>query len=101
MQNLTKALTVCALLLGAMVVQTSAQTQALGAANIHAQIRNATPIIEKAACNGTTGQYGCGPGSIWSSSVRACVPCQQPVRHCARGYFFDPGVQQCLSIKNP
>jgi hypothetical protein len=101
MQNLAKDLAVCALLLGAMVEQTSAQTQALGAANIHTQIRNATPIIKKAACNGTTGAYGCGPGLIWSSSVHACVPCQQPVRRCAPGYFFDPGVQKCLSIKNP
>ena len=26
-----------------------------------------TPIVHKAACNGTTGRYGCGPG--W---VRRC-----------------------------
>ena len=101
MQNLTKALTVSAVLLGAIAVQASAQTQTQGAANLRAQIRNATPIIEKAACNGTTGSYGCGPGLTWSSSVRACVPCQHAVIHCARGYFFDPGVLRCLSIKNP
>ena len=75
MQNLNKALTVCAFVLGTMVVQASAQTQAPGAANIHAQIRNATPIVKQAACNGRTGRYGCGPGWIYSSSVRACVPC--------------------------
>jgi uncharacterized low-complexity protein len=75
MREFTKALTVSALLLGAMAVQASAQTQAPGAANIHAQMRNATPIVKQAACNGTTGRYGCGPGWVYSSSVRACVPC--------------------------
>jgi hypothetical protein len=52
-----------------MAIAASAQTQAPGAASFHAQLHNATPIVKQAACNGTTGSAGCGPG--W---VRACGP---------------------------
>jgi hypothetical protein len=67
MRKLTMALTAAALVLGTMAITADAQTQAPGAASLHAQLQNATPIITHAACNGTTGGYGCGPG--W---VRAC-----------------------------
>ncbi len=59
MRKLTMTLTAAALLLGTMVVAGNAQTQVQGAAGLHAQIQNATPI-EKTACRG----YGphCPPG---------------------------------------
>lgn len=66
MRKLTMTLTAAAFVLGTMAIAANAQNQAPGAGSLHAQIQNATPI-HKAACNGTTGGYGCGPG--W---VRAC-----------------------------
>jgi len=69
MRKLTMTLTAAMLALGTMAMTANAQTQSLGAASFHAQLRNATPIIKQAACNGTTGSAGCGPGF-----VRACGP---------------------------
>ncbi|MGA2941694.1 MAG: hypothetical protein ABSE50_06625 [Xanthobacteraceae bacterium] len=69
MRKLATTLTAAALALGAMVLTVNAQTQAPGAANLHAQIQNATPIVKKAACNGMTGSHGCGGGYVW-----ACGP---------------------------
>jgi hypothetical protein len=67
MRKFTLTLTAAALALGTMALTAGAQTQQPGAANLHAQIHNFTPIVKQAACNGTTGVYGCGPG--W---VRRC-----------------------------
>jgi len=67
MRRLTMTLAAASLVLGSMALTANAQTQGLGAAGVHAQLQNATPIVRQAACNGTTGAYGCGPG--W---VRAC-----------------------------
>ena len=66
MRKITMTLTAAALILGTMAVGASAQTQSSGAASVHAQIKNATPIHE-AACRGF-GPY-CGPGF-----VRRCGP---------------------------
>jgi hypothetical protein len=66
-------LSAAALVLGTMALSANAQTQAPGAAGLHAQLKNATPIIQKAACNGYTGVYGCGPG--WNWNGRRCVRC--------------------------
>ena len=69
MRKLTLTLTAAVLVLGTIAMTASAQTQEPGAASLHAQLKNATPIVKQAACNGTTGRYGCGPG--W---VRMCGP---------------------------
>jgi hypothetical protein len=57
------------LVLGSLALTASAQTQAPGAASLHAQLQNATPIIKRVDCRGTTGSHGCGPGWVW-----ACGP---------------------------
>jgi hypothetical protein len=77
MKKLTMTLTAAALALGTLAVTASAQTQLLGAASLHAQIQNATPIITHIACNGTTGVFGCGPGWYWRNGRRgwACYRC--------------------------
>ena len=75
MKKLTLTLTAAALALGTMALTASAQTQQPGAASLHAQVQNFTPIIQQAACNGYTGAYGCGPGWIWSHRWHRCVRC--------------------------
>lgn len=77
MRKLTMTLTAAALVLGTMAISANAQTQAPGAASVHAQLQNATPIIKQAACNGTTGVYGCGPGWVRRCGYYGCrcVPC--------------------------
>lgn len=66
MRKLTLTLTAMALMLGATVIAANAQTQVPGAASLHAQIQNATPI-HTAACRGW-GPY-CPPGT-----TRRCGP---------------------------
>jgi hypothetical protein len=83
MRKLTMTSTAVVLVLGAMTLQASAQSQHCGAASIPA-LKNATPIVKKAACNGTTGYCGCGPG--W---ISACAP-RLPVRS-----LLLSGVQAC------
>jgi hypothetical protein len=75
MRKFTITLTAAALVLGAMA-QANAQNQQRGAAQIHA-LKNATPIVTPAACNGTTGGCGCGPGWVSACAPRCCrcVPC--------------------------
>jgi hypothetical protein len=72
MRKLTMTLTAAVLMLGTMAVAANAQSQ--GAASLHAQINNATPI-HKAACGGF-GPY-CPPGF-----VRACGPYRCWCRPC-------------------
>jgi hypothetical protein len=74
MRKFTLTLSAAALVLGAMALQASAQTQQNGAASIHALAKNATPIV-KAACQGF-GPY-CPPGY-----VRACGPYRCWCRRC-------------------
>ena len=75
MRKLTLTLTAAALVLGAMTLQASAQSQR-GAACILA-LKNATPIVTLAACGGYTGPCGCARG--WVSACRdrccRCVRC--------------------------
>jgi hypothetical protein len=75
-RKLTMTLTAAAVLLGPMALQANAQNQQRGAATIHA-LKNATPIVTPAACNGGTGYCGCGPGWISACAPRCCrcVPC--------------------------
>jgi hypothetical protein len=66
MRKLTITLSTAALVLGAMVLSASAQTQGAGAAGVQA-LKNATPIVTQAACRGF-GPY-CPPGM-----TRVCAP---------------------------
>ena len=72
MRKLTVTLTVAALAFATMAMTASAQTQSQGAASLKA-LKNATPVIQKAACNGGTGGHGCGPGWVWNGA--RCVRC--------------------------
>ena len=65
MKKLALTLTTATLALGMTALTASAQTQRPGAAALHAQAQNFTPMIQQAACGG----YGprCGPG--WTSTV--------------------------------
>jgi hypothetical protein len=76
MRKLTITLMAATLASGVMALQASAQNQHCGAASIHT-LRNATPIIKRAACDGSTGYCGCGPGWITSCAPNCCrcVPC--------------------------
>ena len=98
MRKLTMILTAAVLVLGTMAMTASAQTQAPVAASFPAQLKNATPFVEQAACtstsftaqfknatpfvkqaacNGRTGYCGCGPGWVSACVPRCCrcVPC--------------------------
>ena len=59
MRKLTMTLTAAALMLGTMAIAANAQP-ASGAASLHAQVQNATPL-KQAACRGF-GPY-CPPGT--------------------------------------
>jgi hypothetical protein len=60
MKRLALTLTAATLALGMTALTAGAQTQQPGAASLHAQIHNATPIVTQAACRGV-GRW-CGPG---------------------------------------
>ena len=75
MQKVTMTLTAAMLVLGTMAVTANAQTKQFGA-GLHAQLQNATPIVQQAACQG----YGlrCGPGFTWTCGPYGrcwCRPC--------------------------
>jgi hypothetical protein len=73
MRRLTMTLTAAMLVLGTMTA--SAQTQAPGAASFLAQLKNMTPIVKQAACNGRTGRCGCGPGFVSACGAYRCCRC--------------------------
>ena len=68
MRKLMMMLTAASLVLGVMALQAGAQD---GAAGIHA-LKNATPIVKLAACNGYTGHCGCAPGWVSRCADRCC-----------------------------
>jgi hypothetical protein len=78
MKKLALTLTAAALVLGINALTAGAQTQQPGAANLHAQIHNATPIVKQVACRGPG--RSCGPGFVrrcgfpFAPHCR-CVPC--------------------------
>jgi hypothetical protein len=76
MRKFTMTLTAVALVLGAMALPAGAQQQLCGAPSLHA-LKNATPIIKRISCDGTTGYCGCGPGWISACAPRCCkcIPC--------------------------
>jgi len=71
MRRVTLAFMAASLVLAGSVLTASAQNQNGGAARLHAQIQNATPI-RQAACNGFTGGCGCAPGWISACANRCC-----------------------------
>jgi hypothetical protein len=75
LEKLTMTLTAALLVLGTMAMSASAQTQAPGAASLHAQIQKATPVVKQAACRGR-GPH-CAPGWTWTCGPFgcACRPC--------------------------
>ena len=75
MRKLAMTLTAAAFVLGTMAISANAQT-ASGAANLHAQIHNATPIVKQAACRGFGAH--CPPGYTWTCGYYGrcwCRPC--------------------------
>jgi len=74
-RKLTMTLAAAALMLSAMAIAADAQSAASGAAGLHAQIQNATPI-DKAACRGS-GAF-CPPGTVRRCGAYRCW--------CARCY---------------
>jgi hypothetical protein len=75
MRTFTLTLTAVALVLGAVSLA-NAQTLRPGAGSLLA-LKNATPIVTLAACNGHTGACGCGRGFVSACVNRCCrcVPC--------------------------
>jgi hypothetical protein len=74
MRKFTLTLAAMALVLAAMTMTAGAQSQLRGADTLHA-LKNATPIVRLAACNGGTGACGCGPGWISACAPRGCCRC--------------------------
>jgi hypothetical protein len=72
MRKVALTLTAAAFALGATAMVASAQTQSNGAASL-GSLKNATPLIIRAACTGRTGGHGCGPGFVWNGN--RCVRC--------------------------
>jgi hypothetical protein len=74
MRTLTMTFTAAAFALATMAIASHAQTQAPGAASLHAQMQNATPV-QKAACGGF-GPY-CPPGTtrVCGRYKCWCRPC--------------------------
>jgi hypothetical protein len=83
MKRLAMTLSVVTLALGTTVFTAGAQTQKLGAAALHAQSQNFTPLTQQIACGGYTGGYGCGPGwtyycgrGPYGRTFCGCHPCR-------------------------
>jgi hypothetical protein len=76
MRKLMLTSTVAALVLAGMTLQVSAQNQSHRAACIRA-LNHSTSLVKKAACDGSTGYCGCGPGWVSACAPRCChcVPC--------------------------
>lgn len=68
MRKLTLTLTAAALVLGTMAISANAQTSS-GAAGLHAQLQNASPV-HQAACRGF-GEH-CAPGWTWVCNPYHC-----------------------------
>jgi hypothetical protein len=77
MRKFTMLLTAAMLVLGTIAMTASVQAQGVGVAKVCQQLKNATPYVKRAACDGTTGGCGCGPGWISECAPRCCrcVPC--------------------------
>jgi uncharacterized low-complexity protein len=72
MRKLTVTLSAAALALATMAMTAGAQTQSQGAASFQS-LKNATPVIQRVACDGKTGGHGCGAGWVWNGN--RCVRC--------------------------
>jgi hypothetical protein len=76
-RKLTMTVAAAALVLGTMALQANAQNEHRGAAVLKS-VKNATPIVTLAACNGTTGHCGCGAGWVSACGDKCCQcrPCR-------------------------
>jgi len=72
------SLTAAMLVLGTIAMTTGAEAQAVRASGVCQAVKNFTPYIKEAACNGKTGYCGCGPGWVTSCAPHCCrcVPCR-------------------------
>jgi hypothetical protein len=71
MKRFSLTLTAVALVMGSMAIAANAQTQAPGAGSLQA-LKNATPYVRQAACNGFTGGCGCAAGWVSACANRCC-----------------------------
>jgi hypothetical protein len=78
MRRLTMILAAAMLVLGTTAMMTGADGKPMGASSVGQAVKNFTPLIKEAACNGRTGHCGCGAGWISSCGNRCCkcVPCR-------------------------
>jgi hypothetical protein len=75
MKKITMTLAAAALMVGSMALTANAQTHQFGS-GLHAQIQNATPIVQQTACRGFGAR--CGPGFTWVCGYYGrcwCRPC--------------------------
>jgi hypothetical protein len=72
-RKFTVTLTVAALVLATMGL-TPVLKSSCAEPSIHA-LKNATPIVRLAGCNGATGVCGCGPGWVSACAPRGCCRC--------------------------
>jgi len=72
MKKLKITLAIVTFALAAMAIPASAQYQLPGVIGLHTALKNATPIVKEAACNGWTGRCGCGPGWVSACRYRCC-----------------------------
>jgi hypothetical protein len=76
MRKTTTIIATALLVLGTMRLDANAQSTSLGSLLSRAVPNYSTPF-KNAACNGTTGYCGCGPGWVSRCAPRCCrcVPC--------------------------
>jgi hypothetical protein len=76
MRKTTKLIAATMLALAALTLTADAQSQSIGGACTRA-LANVSMPVKNAACNGSTGYCGCGPGWISACAPRCCrcVPC--------------------------
>jgi hypothetical protein len=78
MRKLTMISAAAVLVLGTIAMTTGAEAQGIRGSSVCQAVKNFTPYIKEAACNGKTGYCGCGAGWITSCPPHCCrcVPCR-------------------------
>ena len=93
MRKFTVTLTAAALVLGTMGLTASAQEQLRGAASIHA-LKNATPIVRLAACNGGTvfvGVVRVGSARVLPVVAAGAFPAGEPLNRKTNNKMLEGG----------